>query len=140
MKTNERFDTNTRGLKGTFVGTPLYVAPEMLEFNSSGSFTDLWALGCIIYEMLVGKSPFYAKNSNLVFQKILERNIQYPPEIDKTARNLIDRLLEPNPTDRLGVNGYKELKTHPFFEDLDFEHLENREMEVPGIDTFLNKC
>jgi len=33
----------------TFVGTPLYVAPEMLEFNQAGSYTDLWALGCIIY-------------------------------------------------------------------------------------------
>ena len=39
---------------GTFVGTALYVAPEMLEFNQSGIYTDLWALGCIIYEMLVG--------------------------------------------------------------------------------------
>jgi serine/threonine protein kinase len=34
---------------GTFVGTPLYVAPEMLEYNHSGRYTDLWALGCIIY-------------------------------------------------------------------------------------------
>lgn len=39
---------------GTFVGTPLYVAPEMLEYNSSGRYTDLWALGCIIYQLLVG--------------------------------------------------------------------------------------
>jgi novel protein kinase C eta type len=37
------------GARGTFVGTPLYVAPEMLEQNLSGPFTDLWALGCIIY-------------------------------------------------------------------------------------------
>jgi len=35
--------------RGTFVGTPLYVAPEMLESNHSGPFTDLWALGCIIF-------------------------------------------------------------------------------------------
>jgi serine/threonine protein kinase len=35
--------------RGTFVGTPLYVAPEMLDSNKSGPFTDLWALGCIIY-------------------------------------------------------------------------------------------
>jgi serine/threonine protein kinase len=48
--------------EGTFVGTPLYVAPEMLEFNQAGIFTDLWALGCIIYELLVGKSPFFESN------------------------------------------------------------------------------
>ena len=58
----DRFE-NSR-LKGTFVGTPLYVAPEMLELNQAGTYTDLWALGCIIFEMLNGKSPFYAKNSN----------------------------------------------------------------------------
>jgi serine/threonine protein kinase len=40
--------------QGTFVGTALYVAPEMLEYNNSGRFTDLWALGCIMFQMLVG--------------------------------------------------------------------------------------
>ena len=40
--------------KGTFVGTPLYCAPEMLENSHSGLFSDLWALGCIIYELACG--------------------------------------------------------------------------------------
>lgn len=40
---------NNKPWEGTFVGTPLYVAPEMLEFNHSGHFSDLWALGCIIF-------------------------------------------------------------------------------------------
>jgi serine/threonine protein kinase len=40
--------------EGTFVGTPLYVAPEMLDGNFAGKFTDIWALGCIIYQMHVG--------------------------------------------------------------------------------------
>jgi serine/threonine protein kinase len=53
--------------QGTFVGTALYVAPEMLEYNNSGKYTDLWALGCIIYQMLVGKSPFQAKTKDKVF-------------------------------------------------------------------------
>lgn len=48
----------------SFVGTPLYVPPEMLENSSSGFFTDLWAIGCIIYEMAVGISPFHAKTSS----------------------------------------------------------------------------
>ena len=39
----------SKNVRGTFVGTPLYVAPEMLDSNLSGPFTDLWALGCIIY-------------------------------------------------------------------------------------------
>ena len=47
--------------EGTFVGTPLYVAPEMLEANMAGRFTDLWALGCIIYQFHVGETPFHGK-------------------------------------------------------------------------------
>jgi serine/threonine protein kinase len=50
----------TGGGRGTFVGTPLYVAPEMLDSNLSGPFTDLWALGCIIFQCLTGEVPFRA--------------------------------------------------------------------------------
>lgn len=106
---------------GTFVGTPLYVAPEMLEFNLAGTFTDLWALGCIIYEMLVGKSPFFSKKSNEVFKKILERDIYFPPDMDKDARDLIDKLLKVNAYERLGMASYGDLKAHPFFVDIDFD-------------------
>lgn len=44
--------------RGTFVGTPLYVAPEMLKRTVSGHFTDIWALGCIVFEMATGDVPF----------------------------------------------------------------------------------
>jgi serine/threonine protein kinase len=44
--------------EATFVGTPLYVAPEMLESNFAGRFTDLWALGCLIYQFHIGSTPF----------------------------------------------------------------------------------
>jgi serine/threonine protein kinase len=71
----------------SFVGTPLYVAPEMLEFNLSGLYTDLWALGCIIY------SPFHAKSQYEVFKNILERRIVYPESMDPHAVDLIEGLL-----------------------------------------------
>lgn len=53
--------------EGTFVGTPLYVAPEMLDANFAGKFTDLWALGCIIYQFHVGLTPFHGKRQDIVF-------------------------------------------------------------------------
>lgn len=53
--------------RGTFVGTPLYCAPEMLESNQSGLYSDLWALGCIIYELSTGKKMFAGKNNQAVF-------------------------------------------------------------------------
>lgn len=138
-RTDERKE-DPRIIQGTFVGTPLYVSPEMLEFNLAGIFTDLWALGCIIYEMMIGKSPFFAKNSNEVFKKILERDIWFPSDFNKNAKDLIDKLLKVNPYERLGYNSYGDLKAHPFFEDIDFEKLESRELEVPDIDMFLMKC
>lgn len=57
-------------MRGTFVGTPLYVSPEMLDSNLSGPFTDLWALGCIVYQMLTGEVPFRANYDYIVFQMI----------------------------------------------------------------------
>lgn len=49
--------------KHTFVGTPMYCAPEMLDNNTCGLFTDLWALGCIMFELSSGKQMFRGKNN-----------------------------------------------------------------------------
>lgn len=81
----------------TFVGTPLYVSPEMLESNEAGRFTDFWALGVIIYEMAYGTTPFFARNDSKVFDNILNRRLDFPknhsdPEYD-VLDDLIDKLL-----------------------------------------------
>ena len=47
--------------RNTFVGTPLYVPPEMLRNTESGAFTDFWTLGVILFEMATGKAPFIAR-------------------------------------------------------------------------------
>lgn len=78
----------------------------MLEYNQAGMFTDLWALGCILYQMLVGHTPFQGKTSNEVFQNILERKINYPPYLEKEAVDLIDKLLDYKPENRIGMKGY----------------------------------
>ena len=80
--------------EGTFVGTPLYVAPEMLESNFAGKFTDLWAFGCIIYQFHVGETPFAAKRQDLVFMNIKERRLNFPKYLDNDTQDLIDQLLE----------------------------------------------
>jgi 3-phosphoinositide dependent protein kinase-1 len=63
MRGNER-EERKKVREGTFVGTPLYVAPEMLEYNQAGKFTDFWALGCMLYQFLVGVTPFHGNSSN----------------------------------------------------------------------------
>jgi serine/threonine protein kinase len=58
----KKTDNMDQASGGTFVGTPLYVSPEMLQHNLSGFYTDLWSLGCIIFEMHLGYPPFQGIN------------------------------------------------------------------------------
>lgn len=53
--------------RGTFVGTPLYASPEMLNDSVSGPFTDLWALGVIVYQVVCGEVPWKGNKDFVVF-------------------------------------------------------------------------
>mmetsp|Transcript_7016 Transcript_7016/g.10309 ORF Transcript_7016/g.10309 Transcript_7016/m.10309 type:complete len:500 (-) Transcript_7016:37-1536(-) len=114
-----------KGRSGTFVGTAQYVSPEILKTEPVNEACDLWALGCIIYQYLTGNHPFKADSEYLIFQKILDRQFSYPDDFPVVARDLVDKLLQINPSDRLGYgpDGYKKLKAHPFFDGIDFSNL-----------------
>jgi 3-phosphoinositide dependent protein kinase-1 len=90
--------------------------------------SDLWALGCIIFKMITGKVPFPGTNITTVYPMILNRQIDWPTnmEIDPVCMDLIDKLLQMEPTDRLGCFGTEHnieaLKAHPFFEGIDFQY------------------
>lgn len=108
----------------------------MLDGNYAGRFTDLWALGCMIYQFHIGQTPFQGKNYDSVFQKILERDLIFPKGLDPDARDLIDKLLDYTPENRIGMSGYEELKTHPYFMGIDFQKLEEKKLPVPCPDVF----
>ena len=103
----------------------------MLEYNQAGIFTDLWALGCILYQMLVGVTPFHGKNYDEVFNNILDRRLKFPSSMNPDAQDLIDKLLDYNPESRIGYSSYDELKDHPFFVGIDFEKLQLKQLQVP---------
>ena len=84
-KKNEKKQKN----RGTFVGTPYYCAPEMLEDEVSGMFTDLWALGVIMFEMAVGRKMFKANNNLEIFNKIIKHEIFYPESLNEDTKDLI---------------------------------------------------
>lgn len=120
-----------------FVGTPDYLAPETIQGVEQNEESDWWSVGCILFEFLYGYPPFHAASPDLVFENILNREIQWPDPIEQTeemcadnpppsdtARDLIERLLNSDQSERLGANGgLEEIKSHPFFDGINWETL-----------------
>ncbi|XP_048189010.1 3-phosphoinositide-dependent protein kinase 1 isoform X3 [Perognathus longimembris pacificus] len=105
----------------SFVGTAQYVSPELLTEKSACKSSDLWALGCIIYQLVAGLPPFRAGNEYLIFQKIIKLEYDFPEKFFPKARDLVEKLLVLDATKRLGceeMEGYGPLKAHPFFESI----------------------
>ncbi|KAK1383604.1 hypothetical protein POM88_021339 [Heracleum sosnowskyi] len=77
----------------TFVGTAAYVPPEVLNSSPATVGNDLWALGCTLYQMLSGTSPFKDASEWLIFQRIIARDVKFPDYFSDESRDLIDQLL-----------------------------------------------
>uniref|UniRef100_M4BEF5 non-specific serine/threonine protein kinase n=1 Tax=Hyaloperonospora arabidopsidis (strain Emoy2) TaxID=559515 RepID=M4BEF5_HYAAE len=102
-------------------GTPDYLAPEIILGAPHGPPVDYWALGIILYEMMVGFPPFNDDTVDAIFENILERQILWPDGekcLSAEAVDLIDKLLDSNPETRMGWEGIKE---HPFFEGINWD-------------------
>ncbi|KAI7554072.1 Pkinase-domain-containing protein [Hortaea werneckii] len=97
----------------SFVGTAEYVSPELLRDKTACRASDLWAFGCIVYQLLAGRPPFKAANEYLTFQKILGLEYTFPDGFPDVARDLVERLLVLEPERRMTVEN---VKAHPFFE------------------------
>ncbi|KAM7532322.1 hypothetical protein LguiB_035732 [Lonicera macranthoides] len=112
----------------TFVGTAAYVPPEVLNSSPATVGNDLWAVGCTLYQMLSGTSPFKDASEWLIFQRIIARDIRFPNYFSDEARDLIDRLLDIDPSRRPGAgpDGYVSLKKHPFFDGVDWKNLRSQ--------------
>lgn len=116
-----------RARRSTFVGTAEYVSPEILNDEDSGPAVDLWALGCVVYQLIVGKPPFKAANEYLIFERIREGTVEFPSHMPPDAKDLINNLLKVDPAQRLGAGepgspyDYATLKQHPFFGGLNID-------------------
>jgi len=115
--------------RGSFVGSADYVSPETLDETPVGPATDLWSLGCMIYALIVGQSPFHTDLLYQTFQRINTHDLQFPEFMPPEAKSLVEELLKPEPEQRLGFNDfendYAAIRNHPFFEGVDWEALPN---------------
>ena len=124
-----------QGVRGqTFCGTFQYISPELLDHGMTTTASDLWAVGCIIYQMAAGHRPFDDGSVMLIFDKIRNpaKNLKFSPDFPLPVRDLINRLLVIDPNGRLGteaMGGYKMLKAHQLFQDIDFAELPTQELD-----------
>ncbi|RWW31017.1 hypothetical protein GW17_00004385, partial [Ensete ventricosum] len=124
--------------KRSAVGTPDYLAPEILLGTGHGASADWWSVGVILFELIVGIPPFNAEHAQKIFDNILNRKIPWPgvpEEMSLEAQDLIDKLLTEDPHQRLGANGASEVKQHVFFKDISWDTLARQKAAfVPSSD------
>ena len=144
----KKFSKQNFLLTYSLVGTPQFMAPEILTGHGYGFTVDLWSLGCCLFELLVGELPFQSDdleggndtgNQFRLFQSIVAFNpsaIDFADTINEPSRSLIRGLLQPNPHNRLGCSvgaGIGEIQRHEFFEFFAWDKLRERSLEAPFV-------
>jgi cGMP-dependent protein kinase len=118
----------------SIVGSPHYMAPEVITGKGYGPAADLWSLGVMLYEFFCGGVPFGEEEEDpiIIYEKILEHRVVYPAYFDagSPARPLVEQLLSKNPAMRLG-SSFDSLKNHAWFAEFDWDKLMSREMQPP---------
>ena len=116
------------------IGTPYYIAPEILLDKENNFDCDWWALGVIMFEIMLGGPPYNGNSPDEIFQHILSDTKDIVPsigynddQISPEAASLINGLLAKNPEERLGHKGAEEIKSHPFFQSLNWAELRKEE-------------
>jgi 3-phosphoinositide dependent protein kinase-1 len=133
MNSNSKETNEKHARKASFVGTCLYVSPEILINKPAQYSSDLFSYGCIIYQLLSGYPPFGTLNGETeyrIFQQIKNIEYSFPEGFDSQGKDLVENLLKFNPDDRLGAGDierpeqlYSSIRLHEFFDTINFDEL-----------------
>ncbi|GEQ72768.1 hypothetical protein JCM33374_g6456 [Metschnikowia sp. JCM 33374] len=120
--------------KGSFVGTAEYVPPELLKYNLCGYETDIWAIGCILYQFFNGVPPFKGGTEYLTFEKIISISYSYREQVPQMVKEIIDKILVFEPVKRPSIS---EIQAMPWFKGVPWnskEYIWNR--KVPRFEPY----
>ncbi|KAF1968469.1 catalytic subunit of the PKA [Bimuria novae-zelandiae CBS 107.79] len=120
----------------TLCGTPDYLAPEVVASKGYNKSVDWWSLGILIFEMLCGFTPFWDGGSPMkIYENILKGRVKYPPYIHPDAQDLLQKLITPDLTKRLGNlhGGSKDVMNHPWFAEVTWERLQKKDIDAPYV-------
>ena len=121
----------------TLCGTPEYLAPELIVSKGYDKGVDNWAFGVLVYEMLVGKSPFFEAGMDQLslFKKIVFAKYDMPSQVDEDAKDLIQRLLVRRVAARIGslARGNRDIRHHKWFEKIRWSSLLRKEIKAPWV-------
>lgn len=114
------------------LGTPNYIAPEVLAGENPTAASDFWAVGIVLYEFLYGVTPFNVDESNdedNIFRKILSEEPEFPPnEISPEAEDLIRHFLIKDKNQRL--TKIDDIVAHPFFRGFDWKNIYRKKPQI----------
>jgi serine/threonine protein kinase len=109
-------------------------APEVMSSKQHSYSVDYWALGVIIYELMMGKRPYAGINRKEYKERLLSNNVQLKecPWSDE-AKDIINRLLQRKEEERLGHRDSSEVRSHPWFKSINWNDLENMRLTAPFV-------
>ena len=103
---------NGENKRNTVCGTPIYLAPEMINETGHDERVDIWCIGVLLFELITGNVPFLGNDLDTLKSNIRQLKINWPKDINKDAQDLISKILKYNPDERLSLD---EIIKHPFF-------------------------
>ena len=117
----------------SFCGSIAYLAPEMLQKKGHGKAVDWYLLGVLLYEMIIGVTPFFSNSKEQIFYNIENEKLVIPDYVSKEAADLIRKLLERDPNKRLGSShsDAEEIKKEAFFKDIKWNDVYNKTIKAP---------
>jgi len=113
----------------SFVGTVLYLSPEMIRQEGHGIALDFYCLGCLVYVLLTGTLPHFTGDVRAMCARRKAGEAFEPPRgCSQVAVDLCNQLLDADPAKRLGTDGHAmAVKEHPWFDQVDFIQVYRKE-------------